>query len=214
MKERRKQGYSAIEKHPHGLENPVDKIKRWKRNIAFACQRVRYGYCERDVWSIDWWFLNVVPNMLQELKETKHGYPDALSTSDHNSQRLITDEAEKEEEGSKKWDAILSEMIFLFREANEETCRKKNPYEEQYEKCSDEFIKKYGFFGEKLKTKEEMEEEKEKRYKRWYTLGDVPEYQNIQNKYLKEEQKIDQYRNECKNKGLELFSKWFWSLWD
>ena len=51
---------------------------------------------------------------------------------------------------------------------------------------SDEFIKKYGFFGEKQKTKEELEEEKEKRYKRRYTLGDVSEYQDIQNKYLKE----------------------------
>ena len=31
--------------------------------ISSAFIRLRYGYCYRDTWSIDQWFLTVVPNM-------------------------------------------------------------------------------------------------------------------------------------------------------
>ena len=51
-----KTGKTCIEKKYKGFEKPVDKIKRWKRNIRFIFQRVMYGYCDSDVWSIDYWF--------------------------------------------------------------------------------------------------------------------------------------------------------------
>lgn len=41
-------------------------------------------------------------------------------------------------------------MIFLLREASEETCTVKNPYEEENLKNHKEFTKKYGILGEKL----------------------------------------------------------------
>lgn len=72
----------------------------------------------------------------------------------------------------KRWKGILSEMIFLFREAHEDTCTKKNPFEEEYSRATKEFTEKYGFFGEKLKTEEEREEEKKTGRSRWYMLGD------------------------------------------
>ena len=52
---------------------------------------------------------------------------------------------------------ILDKMIFLWRESKEETCSLKNPYEAEYDKASDEFHKKYGDFGFKLQTEEELE---------------------------------------------------------
>ena len=63
-----KTGKTCIEKKYKGFEKPVDKIKRWKRNIRFIFQRVKYGYCDSDVWSIDYWFLMVMPGMLKQLK--------------------------------------------------------------------------------------------------------------------------------------------------
>lgn len=33
-------------------------------------------------------------------------------------------------------------------------------------------------------------------------------------KWVKRENEIYEYRNNMKNKGLELFSKYFWELWD
>ena len=45
-------------------------------------------------------------------------------------------------------------------------------------------------------------------------LGDVPEYKEISNLYHEEYRKIVEYRHECKDKGMDLFKKWFWNLWD
>ena len=53
-------------------------------------------------------------------------------------------------------------MEFLFREANEKTCCRKNPYEDAHNQARETYIQKYGMFGEKLKTKEEKELEKKK----------------------------------------------------
>ena len=40
------------------------------------------------------------------------------------------------------------------------------------------------------------------------------EYKDIEEKYYEEEKALSQYREDCKNEALELFSKWFYSLWD
>ncbi len=206
-------GYSCIEPRERGIINPVRIIKRWKRNMKNAYQRIRYGYCEKDVWSIDWWFLNVVPNMLEDLKKTAHGYP---NSPEDVSQALVgTGNIEKiDEKEMQQWQDILSEMIFLFREANGETCTRKNKYEEKHQAASDEFQKKYGYFGDGLKTEEEKEIEKKNGSYRWYMLGDVPEYKEISDLYIAEEREIEKYRNECKDKGIEMFKTWFWQLWD
>ncbi len=68
-----------------------------------------------------------MPNMLQDLQETTHGYPGVF---DESGGQL--------EQGAKKWDSILAEMIHLLREANEDTCEMKNPFEEQYDRFSEE----------------------------------------------------------------------------
>ena len=44
--------------------------------------------------------------------------------------------------------------------------------------------------------------------------SEVPEYKNIEEKYYEEEELLRQYMEDCKNEALELFSKWFYSLWD
>ena len=210
---RGKSSYSCFEKKWGREYNPIKHIKRYGRNIKHAFQRIKYGYCERDVWSIDWWFLNVVPNMLEDLKETTQGYP---VSPDNFSQALIGTGASEEvdEEGMNRWKDILSEMIFLFREANEETCTLKNKYEKEHCAASKEFDEKYGQFGERLKTAEEKAEEKRKGSYRMYMLSDMPEYKEISDLYCDESRKIAEYRDDCKNKGLDLFKEWFWHLWD
>ncbi|WP_175560145.1 hypothetical protein [Butyrivibrio sp. YAB3001] len=42
----------------------------------------------------------------------------------------------------------------------------------------------------------------------------VPEYKEISECYFNELRALSDYRDECKSKALELFSKWFWDLWD
>ena len=44
----------------------------------------------------------------------------------------------------------------------------------------------------------------------WY----VPEYKEIEDRYFEESRKIDQYRDECKDRAIDMFKEWFWNLWD
>ena len=209
----KKNGYPCYDKKMHGFENPKEKFKRWRRNIRFAYQRIKYGYCDSDVWSIDLWFLNVMPGMLQHLKDTTHSYPCFQGSISHALCENVMSE-ETDNEGVKQWEAILSEMIFLLNEANEDTCTRENKYQKEYDKAQEEFDDKYGMFGEKLRTEAEKAEEKKKGTHRIYMLGDVPEYKEISECYFNELRALSDYRDECKSKALELFSKWFWDLWD
>ena len=86
-------------------ESLWERISIWKEDVICIYQRLRYGYCYRDIWSIDQWFLTVVPNMIHDLRVNSHGYPSFFEGP--------------EEENIRKWDRILGRMEFLFREANE-----------------------------------------------------------------------------------------------
>lgn len=181
---------SCIENHPAGFETPIRKLKRFQRNLRYSYQRIRYGYCESDVWSIDLWFLNVMPNMLDDLRKSAQSN---ASTQENQ---------------------LLSEMAFLFREAQEETCSKKNPYKKARLRAQRDFEKMYGPWGEKLKIAAEIREEKKHNILISHTMEDVPKYQPIAAKYRVAEQKLSEYRTDCRNRGLKLFCEHFHELWD
>ena len=170
----------------------VRTIGDFFRSIKWAWQRATKGYCELDTYSVSDWFLNTLPDMLEEIKNNCTGYPDELTEDE--------------------WVRILDRMIFLLREANEDTCTKVNPYESEYSRISDEFRKKYGEWGEKLLTDEEKTEAKKTGSSRIYLPSDMPEYKAICELHSEEERKLNAYREQCNNEALELFSKWFYSL--
>ena len=80
----------------------IDFFKYLPQEIKYFWQRGIRGYSDRDVLGIDEWFLNIIVPMLEQLKETKLGYPPDLT--------------------SEQWNDILDRIIFCFKEANEETC--------------------------------------------------------------------------------------------
>ena len=197
------------------------------RSIKWAWQRATKGYCELDtygdfdMYGVGDWFLKTLPDMLQDIKNNKYGYPSVLlkesieryglkSKDEYNA---ASEELRNkiDDYGNEKWKKILSEMIFLLREANEDTCSKVNPYEEEYNRVSEEFCEKYGERGEKLLTEEENV--KETRSHPIYSPSHLPEYKEISELYFNEERKISEYQAQCKDKAIEMFSKWFYSLW-
>ena len=105
-----------------------------------------------------------MPDMLRDFRKISQGIPNRIY-------QKYSQEENGEEKAEREWNAIIKRMEHLFREANEETCQKKNPY---------------------AKAKGEMEKEK----------------------YYEEEQKLAEYRCRCKNEALQLFSEWFYDLWD
>ena len=170
----------------------VKTIRGFFRSLKWAWQRAIKGYCELDTYSVSDWFLNTLPDMLEEIKKNYTGYPDEL----------------KEQE----WNEILSRLIFLLREANDDTCSKVNPYDKEYNFMLKEFRAKYGEWGEKLLTNEEKAEAKKNGSSRIYFPSDMPEYKDICELHSEEERKLNAYRDQCNNEALELFSKWFYRL--
>lgn len=181
-------------------------FKQLSKSLKYSKQRAIKGYCDRDVWSMCDFLGDLFPAMLTELKNTRHGSPGTLEDLDENGNEMDT--------CHDKWDKILDEMIFLWREANEKTCSKKNRYEQEYQNAQEEFERKYGIFGEKLRSEEDIEHEKNTGCRIIYGLTKAPEYQEIWDKYSQEQRDIEVYRRECKDQAFDLMKEHFYDLWD
>ncbi len=105
------------------LRRPWELPCYFFKNIQYSFQRIVKGYCNRDLWNIDDWFMSVMPDMLKEFKAGKHGAPCCLGTEYLNEDGILCNDTCHEE-----WDRILDEMIYWFQEMNEETCQRKNEY--------------------------------------------------------------------------------------
>lgn len=187
------------------LSNVKSSFKRKKflkgfkeifRDLKCCVERVKKGYCFRDIWNIDSWFLEIIPDMLDELKTSTDSYPARFSSNDRN-----------DDSGAEKWHAILTEMAFLFREANPETCQKKNPYEEEYVAILQKFIERFGFNGKWVKNKDG---------KRVFihNLGDIPKYKELDENFHRAEKELCEYRADCQKKAFAMFAEYFDCLWD
>ena len=172
-------------------------------DLRCSYQRIKYGYCDYDLWNMYDWFLDLVPRMLEEHKSTRHGSPVVNEADIGNDEAL-----------SRAWDEVLDRMIFLFREASNETCTRTNPYADEYERISEEFREKYGLLGEKLMTDEEREDSHKHGGKRVHFPDELPEYKDIASKYFAECREIDSYREKSKDEAFALFAKYFYGLWD
>ena len=174
------------------------RIKELPKSVKHFYQRANRGYSYRDVWSIHDWFTEIMPKMLTDLKKNLHGCPAQFT---HNEDGTEFQDVEK---GVKDWENVIERMIFCFREMNEETCSMKNEYEEEYYRqfCRPDVKDQFVPYGE------------DKNGNKLYRLitGEVePE---LKENYRKKVLEIDDYRAKMKNEGFELFSKYFWNLWD
>ncbi len=190
--------YVCLQKHEEFEQKEREKEQRYDR-----------GYADVDVWNLNCWFIETVRPMLIQLRDTRSGSPSHLGTLETNEKGHLVSEGCHE-----AWDAILNRMIFLLGEMEEETCTRKNKYEDKYIKASEEFVETYGMFGSKLLTEEERAAAEEGKGTRIHTMREFPEWKELVEKYLDEEKEIGKYRNECKNEFFELFSRYFWDLWD
>ena len=148
--------------------------------------------------------------MLQDLRDNRSGSPGYLGDNYTNEEGILVNDTCHAE-----WDKILDKMIFRWRESREETCSRKNPFEEEYDKAFDEFYEKYGVLGEKLQTEAELEENRKRAGGGTiHFMDELPEYKDIFEKYRAEERKLEEYREKCKNEALDMLKEYFYSLWD
>lgn len=194
-----------------------------KKDIAFeermARQRAKRGFSDRDTWSIDYWFCNTISPMLKQLAKDAHGYQMLNENGDFVEKDYRDSYSEEESEMyAKRWKDTILHLAHLADEMSEETCSMKNPHQKDYDRIHKVFHKRYGFWGEKLYTDEEKKNVEEKGLHRMYLPENDPvhgeEYRKITEQYMAYEQKISDYRDECKDEFFRLFSKYFWHLWD
>ena len=177
------------------------KIKEFPQDVKHVYQRARKGYSYRDVWSIDYWFMRIMPKMLVDLKKNLHGCPAQFTTREDGTEYQDVDK------GVKDWEDVLDRMIFCFREMNDDTCSMENEFH-------DEFFKQWNKPNEGKPWKDRFipcEEDEHKGYYRLITGEVEPE---LDENYHKKSLEIEAYKESMQNEGLALFCKYFRNLWD
>lgn len=114
-------------------------IRAFRKDLKYCKQRINRGWCDADLYSVCDWFLAMVPAMLEQYQQMRHGSPSILGENYQNEDGILVNDTCHEE-----WDAILERMIFLFHEADEWSCQRKNPYEGEYTRVCEEFDREYG----------------------------------------------------------------------
>ena len=192
----------------------------WYKNIRYIPlyfkrihHLVKNGYDDLATWDTYWWFNRTMRDILTRYNKQRHGYPildNDFPFDDDDSEESKTKRLQAEQ----KWDDIVKRMIFLLGEMDEDTCQKKNPYEGEWSAKADEFHDKYGLFGKGLMTEEERKKSKETGLFTLHTMSEVDEYKDISEKHREAEMDLDKYREQCKDEFFELFSKYYYALWD
>lgn len=116
------------------------KIKHFFKCVKWSKQRITRGYCDCDVWEMFSFLQTLIPDMLQTLKDTRTGSPGYLGENYTNENGILVNDTCHEE-----WNCILDKMIFLWREAEKDTCSQKNPFDEAHSKAMDEFTERFRF---------------------------------------------------------------------
>lgn len=52
----------------HERKRPWKLLRLVLRNIKYSYQRVTKGYCDKDLWSIDYWFMNLGKNIYRDIQ--------------------------------------------------------------------------------------------------------------------------------------------------
>ena len=158
-------------------------VKHVRKCIKWSKQRIVRGYADSDIWNMYGYLQVLLPDMLEHLKNHRCGSPGYLGENYTNEDGILVNDTCHE-----VWDKILDRMIFLWRETDEETCSKKNSYEEEYMKALDEFRDKYDVLGKKLQTPEELEANRKRGGGGTvHFMSELPEYKEISEKYMDEE---------------------------
>ena len=157
-----------------------------RMNIKATYQRLRYGVCDRDCWSLPNTFSEYILRHLKHFKKmNRYGVPSRLCGDMDNIQGLM--DRDYTELGSKRWEQILDEIIWAFEYMCDED--KFNPMPDEL-LCSN---RKPGqdicnWIGREKSDREKM----------------------LWNDYFSKSEEL----NKRKQKGLLLFAEYYDDLWD
>lgn len=174
--------------------------------FKYSWQRITRGYADCDCWEIKGYLSEIIPGMLQHLRDNHVGSP-CLDTSYIHS----IDETDYNDSA---WDGVLDNMILCWKESDDETCSMKNEFDDDYNRAFEEFSEKYGVLGEKLRTPEEIEHDEKYNVKTCHTIFQCDGYKDITDKWLNRELEIGKYKKTMQDKALDYLKQYFNDLWD
>lgn len=153
--------------------------------VKYKIQRAQRGWADCDVWSLDNYLSQWLPDALRHLKETKHGIPMAMFTDEEASRQdpegwTGPDDTAMERAG-KVWGTTLDKMIEGFEAWNR--------------------------MDEGLYEKELGE------YPMW-NLDDINKPDPVREERFKKSEVLRERDDKIFKEGMALFTQHFGSLWD
>ncbi len=85
-----------------------NKIICFPRKVKWFIQRGRRGYSDCDAWGIDFYLVDIIPKMIEQMRVYQQGVPPEMFRSSDDRSDESWDRARK------KWDKILDEMVVAF----------------------------------------------------------------------------------------------------
>lgn len=155
--------------------------------IKWFVQRGTRGYSDSDVWCVGEFVSKVLPPMLKQLKETKHGIPSNMFNKEDSFDKHGNAIEDVDMLAEKRWDEILNNIIWTFETSNKIIHRDWIYIEDERKRT------KQSKFFEGLN-------ESNKKSKLFKDCGDY---------YIMSKKENERYK-----KGWKLFEKHFYSLWD
>ena len=169
----------------------IIKLKRFWYDIQCFFERGKKGYCWRDVMDIDYFLINLLPNMLEEFNQKRNGYPG----------RLVLEHPDlSDDERSAIWGEYIKEIIQHFKNGNEDTCDQKNEWEEIVNNI---LLQDFPQIGSCLVYKQINEDDSE----------EIKELKRTYQKYFAREAELTEYRKSEVQKGFQMLSEIFGDLW-
>lgn len=159
--------------------------------IKHVAQRTKKGYSYRDLWSIDWWFLTVIPNMLEDFANEKYlGIPMSVIIKFEQEHPEITGD-EKDEACIQQWRNTIREIAHHLREAHLP--------KDQTNEYDNEFFDSYNING--ILTQED------------FNKPLTPEQEEIRAKWRKRQDEIEKYQQEQFKIGMQMLTDNMFDLW-
>lgn len=108
----------------------LDKhVPHFFKAVKYMFQRAARGYCDMDVWDIDCYLLDIIPNILKALAKRSQSYPSSFDELVGNTGEGYSEEAHQ------KWVEYLTETAKLFKALSPEAV------DDQIELAFDELVK-------------------------------------------------------------------------
>ena len=167
------------------------KLKKLWYDIQCFFEKGKKGYCWRDVMNVDYFLINLLPNMLEEFNQKRNGYPGRL---------MLKYPDLNDDERSAIWGEYIKEIIQHFKNGNEDTCDQKNEWEEIVNNI---LLQDFPQIGSCLVYKQINEDDSE----------EIKELKMTYQKYFAREAELTKYRKSEVQKGFQMLSEIFGDLW-